>query len=176
MPAKTKLASWRYHLKEFFENLAEIIKAASQSNLGIFALLAIALAVLAYFFFSGTSEKIKTAIFTMLFFGVFAFGVAIFGNNKSPDQDSITIPERHSTSPQAPAAREALPTNGAHAAAPSLPTTGFPSNYGMKVCGCWGANPAPTEIEPRCASGYVRVNVCPGLCAPGHPPYAYVCS
>lgn len=53
--------------------------------------------------------------------------------------------------------------------------TGFPSNYGMQVCGCWGPNPIPVVEEPRCASGRVRTNLCPGSCAPGHPPYAYVC-
>ncbi len=53
--------------------------------------------------------------------------------------------------------------------------TGFPSNYGMQVCGCWGPNPIPVVEEPRCASGRVRTNVCPGSCAPGHPPYSYVC-
>lgn len=58
---------------------------------------------------------------------------------------------------------------------PQSQPTGYPSGYGMKVCGCWGANPAAQEMEPRCASGRVRINVCPGACAPGHPPYAYVC-
>jgi len=57
---------------------------------------------------------------------------------------------------------------------PPVPA-GLPSGFGMQVCGCWGPNPAPTAPEPRCASGGVRVNVCPGLCAPGHPLYAYVC-
>ena len=56
-----------------------------------------------------------------------------------------------------------------------FPSAGYPSGYGMKVCGCWGPNPPPTEYEPACASGRVRVNVCRGLCAPGHPLYAYVC-
>jgi hypothetical protein len=53
---------------------------------------------------------------------------------------------------------------------------GLPSGHGMRECGCWGANPHPTAAEPRCASGSVRVNVCPGFCAPGHPRYAWVCS
>lgn len=51
---------------------------------------------------------------------------------------------------------------------------GFPSGYGMKICGCWGPNPRPVR-EPRCASGWVRVSVCSGWCAPRHPRYAYVC-
>lgn len=58
---------------------------------------------------------------------------------------------------------------------PQSPPAGLPSGYGMKVCGCWGPNPAPTAPEQRCASGGVRENVCPAMCAPGHPAYAYVC-
>ncbi|OQW67362.1 MAG: hypothetical protein BVN29_03640 [Nitrospira sp. ST-bin5] len=57
---------------------------------------------------------------------------------------------------------------------PPMPA-GLPSGFGMQVCGCWGPNPAPTAPESRCASGGVRINVCPGFCAPGHPLYAYVC-
>lgn len=52
---------------------------------------------------------------------------------------------------------------------------GMPSGYGMQICGCWGFNPAPTLPESRCASGAVRVNVCPGYCSGGGNPYAYVC-
>ncbi len=53
---------------------------------------------------------------------------------------------------------------------------GFPSGYGMKVCGCWGANPQFTASEPKCASGQVKINICkPNFCAPKHPSYAYVC-
>lgn len=59
---------------------------------------------------------------------------------------------------------------------PPQSPAGLPSGYGMQVCGCWGPSPAATAPEPQCASGNVRVNVCPGLCAPGHPLYAYVCS
>lgn len=57
---------------------------------------------------------------------------------------------------------------------PAVPS-GLPSGYGMQVCGCWGPNPPSLAPEPRCASGRVRLNVCPGFCAPGHPLYAYVC-
>lgn len=53
--------------------------------------------------------------------------------------------------------------------------TGFASGTGMQVCGCWGPNPASIAQESRCSSGRVRLNVCPSMCAPGHPAYAYVC-
>ncbi len=52
---------------------------------------------------------------------------------------------------------------------------GFPSGHGMKVCGCWGPNPAWTAPEPQCRSGRVRVNTCQAICSPGHPQYAYIC-
>lgn len=52
---------------------------------------------------------------------------------------------------------------------------GFPSGFGMQVCGCWGFNPMPTLPEPRCASGAVRINMCDGFCLGGGSQYAYVC-
>lgn len=60
---------------------------------------------------------------------------------------------------------------------PSPPApVGLPSGTGMQVCGCWGPNPSAIASEPQCASGQVRINVCPGQCAPGQSPYAYVCN
>jgi hypothetical protein len=58
--------------------LPEIITAAAQSYLGILALLSVALSVLAYFFFAKASEKVRVAIFVLLFLGVIAFGAAMF--------------------------------------------------------------------------------------------------
>lgn len=54
-------------------------------------------------------------------------------------------------------------------------TFGLPSGFGMQVCGCWGPFPPIMAAEPRCASGAVHINQCPGFCAPGQPVYAYVC-
>ena len=51
----------------------------------------------------------------------------------------------------------------------------LPSGYGMKVCGCWGPDPAPLAPEPRCASGQVQIGACPGTCGPGGVPYGYRC-
>ncbi len=67
--------------------LSEIISAAAKSYLGIFALLSISLSVLAYFFFSSASEKVKVSIFVLLFCGVMGFGAAMF---------SATTPEKAS--------------------------------------------------------------------------------
>jgi hypothetical protein len=61
-----------------FEHLPAIISAAAQSVLGLFALLSVALAVLAYFFFAGARVKVRIGIFVLLFVGVAAFGVAVF--------------------------------------------------------------------------------------------------
>lgn len=58
---------------------------------------------------------------------------------------------------------------------PAQAQAGFTSGFGMQVCGCWGFNPMPSVAEPRCASGAVRLNVCPGFCQGGGNPYAYVC-
>ena len=52
---------------------------------------------------------------------------------------------------------------------------GFPSGFGMQVCGCWGTSPPTSVSEPRCSRGAVRINACPGFCPAGGNPYAYVC-
>lgn len=65
-------------MSDLSANLPQIISAAAQSHLGILALLSIALSVLAYFFFSAASEKVKVGIFGMLFLGVMGFGFAMF--------------------------------------------------------------------------------------------------
>ncbi len=65
-------------MEKIFEHLPEIITAAAQSYLGTFALLSVALAVLAYVFFSKAREKVKIGIFVLLFVGVLGFGTAMF--------------------------------------------------------------------------------------------------
>lgn len=67
-------------------NLPQIISAAAQSQLGILALLVVALAVLAYFFFSTASENVRVGIFAMLFLGVIGFGVAMFRTPQSTEE------------------------------------------------------------------------------------------
>lgn len=65
-------------MDKLIERFPEIITAAAQSYLGTLALLSVALSVLAYFFFAKASEKVKVAIFVLLFLGVLGFGVAMF--------------------------------------------------------------------------------------------------
>jgi hypothetical protein len=65
-------------MDNLFTQLPHIIGAAAQSMLGTFALLVVALAVLAYVFFAKAREKVKVGIFVLLFVGVLLFGVAMF--------------------------------------------------------------------------------------------------
>lgn len=60
-----------------FKSLPDIIKAAAQSQLGILALLVVALAILAYVFFARASANVRIGIFVLLFAGVTGFGVAV---------------------------------------------------------------------------------------------------
>jgi len=73
------------------EGLPEIITAAAQSHLGILALLSVALAVLAYFFFAKSAIKIRVWIFVLLFLGVVGFAVAMF-RVAEPRGDSVPRP------------------------------------------------------------------------------------
>lgn len=65
-------------MDNLLSSITQIISAAAQSQLGLFALLAIALSLLAYTFFSAASERARIGVFTLLFLGVAAFGMAMF--------------------------------------------------------------------------------------------------
>ena len=80
------------------KELPEIISVAAQSYLGILALLSIALALLAYFFFSAASEKVKVGIFALIFAGVVSFGVAMF-RAPGPEQPAQATPPVTSAAP-----------------------------------------------------------------------------
>ena len=68
--------------------VTDIIRAASTSPLGIFALMIVAVSVLAWIFFKDAGERLRAGIFIMLFVGVAAYGFAI-ANSMSGDT-SIT--------------------------------------------------------------------------------------
>jgi hypothetical protein len=72
----------------FAERLPEVITAAAQSHLGILALLSIALSFLAFFFFAKASEKVRVAIFVLLFLGTAGFAVAMFRAAPAPADSS----------------------------------------------------------------------------------------
>jgi len=59
------------------KTLPEIIKQASQSPLGIFALMIVALSIISYAFFKSAKPKVKISIFFAMLAGVVAYGVAI---------------------------------------------------------------------------------------------------
>jgi len=65
-------------MDQLFKSLPDIIKAAAQSQLGILALLVVALSILAYVFFAKAAMKVRVGIFVLLFAGVIGFGVAMF--------------------------------------------------------------------------------------------------
>jgi hypothetical protein len=93
---------------KLIENLPAIIGAAAQSHLGMLALLSVALSVLAYFFFSGASEKVKVGIFVLLFFGVLGFGAAMFLATPKAQEPTLTdaTPAPSPSSHPAPVSRE----------------------------------------------------------------------
>lgn len=82
------------------EHLPQIISAAAQSQLGIMALLSVALAMLAYFFFASASEKVRVGIFVLLFAGVAGFGVAMF--RAAPPANAATVAPPPSDAPARP--------------------------------------------------------------------------
>jgi hypothetical protein len=161
------------NVDKLIDKLPDIIREAAQSPLGIVALLVIAFSVLAFFFFRGATEKTRILIFSMLFLGVLGFGSALL-ENRQPDPPEPE-PEPFPTPQPAPAPSPA-PTPAPEPQPTPLPvSSGFPSGYGMQICGCWGPDPQEIVPEARCASGQVRLNQCSGWCPTGSVPYAYVC-
>jgi len=57
-------------MDQLFKSLPDIIKAAAQSQLGILALLVVALSILAYVFFAKATVNVRVGIFVLLFAGV----------------------------------------------------------------------------------------------------------
>jgi hypothetical protein len=98
-------------------DVSAIITAAAQSNLGILALLVVALSVLAYFFFASASEKTKVGIFAMLFMGVVGFGVAMF--RSVPEPRLIADVQSEPDSAKEPSRQAATLSSVAVAAPPS---------------------------------------------------------
>jgi hypothetical protein len=83
------------------ERLPEVITAAAQSHLGILALLSIALSFLAFFFFAKASEKVRVAIFVLLFLGATGFAVAMFRAAPDPTASAASGPNTAALSDEA---------------------------------------------------------------------------
>ena len=94
-------------MDKLIEHLPQIITAAAQSYLGILALLSVALAVLAYFFFASASEKVKVGIFVLLFLGVAGFGAAMFRVAPTATEAARDISPQSAPDPVASLSREA---------------------------------------------------------------------
>jgi hypothetical protein len=79
-------------LADFWGSIPGIIKEAATSPLGIFALMIVALAILAFFFFKDAGTKVKLAIFLLLFLGVavFAAKVVYKANQVAASESSAT--------------------------------------------------------------------------------------
>src|SRR5512143_2972176 len=76
-------------MDQLFKSLPDIIRAAAQSQLGILALLVVALSILAYVFFAKAAVKVRVGIFVLLFAGVIGFAVAMFrASDASPPSAS----------------------------------------------------------------------------------------
>lgn len=75
--ATQRILATSIQIEEGMKSIPAIITAAASSNLGLLALMVVALSVLAYVFFKDTGSGIKVGIFIILFGGVIAFGVAM---------------------------------------------------------------------------------------------------
>jgi hypothetical protein len=117
---------------------------------------------------SGTTGIIGRLVAFVI--GIF-FLVIGFSNTESEKPPAVRPPTVVNT-PAQPA--DPQPGPQPFSAASSVGSPSFPPGHGMQVCGCWGPNPLLAVPEPRCQSGHVRLNWCPGSCLVGIP-YAYVC-
>ncbi len=79
------------------QNIADIITAAAGSPLGIFALMLVAISLIALFYFNKSTDKIKLMVFFVMLSGVMVFGyqVSILQN-----PDSNTASSAPTTTPQ----------------------------------------------------------------------------
>lgn len=117
---------------DYLEHVAEIIKAAAASGLGIIALMVIALSALAFLFFKGAGAKVRVPIFLVLFCGFAAFGAAyMIEAGKSNDSHPTPTP-----TPATPTPTLATPT-------PATPTP----------------TPSPTQTPPHEAIKTIAANV-----------------
>jgi hypothetical protein len=71
---------------ELIKTIPEIIEAASKSPLGILALMVVALALLAYFYFKDAGQRTRVRIFMVLFLGVVLYATAIVRESGSGAQ------------------------------------------------------------------------------------------
>jgi hypothetical protein len=87
-------------MEEGVKTIPDIIKAAAERPLGIFALMIICLSLLAFAFFRGANQYVQLAIFLCLFGGVVAFGFSLRSEpNKGPARGESSTSAPTSTPP-----------------------------------------------------------------------------
>ncbi len=64
-------------MSALFENLAEIIRSSSSNPLSLIALMVIAISIISFFFFRNASEKLRFAVFGLMFCGIAVFVFSI---------------------------------------------------------------------------------------------------
>src|SRR5579864_6647375 len=77
--------------KEAIKSAPDLVREASKSPLGVFALIVLALSILAYIFFRKSPVKIRVGIFALMFIGATAFGIAVMRLNGDSLQISSSI-------------------------------------------------------------------------------------
>ncbi len=78
-------------MDSLFENAAEIIREAGSSPLAVFALMVLAISLIAFLFFRHESKRIKTGIFLLMFFCVVLFGWSLFHKPEPDDEGMKTV-------------------------------------------------------------------------------------
>src|ERR1700694_2512782 len=78
-------------MPEILNNIPQIIEKAAQSNLGIFALMIIALSIIAFYFFRDASTSIRLIVFVLFFAGVVAFGAAVVHESQRQDHQIAPV-------------------------------------------------------------------------------------
>lgn len=130
-------------MEKLFESAPEIIREAAKSPLGLFALMILALAILAFFFFREASERTRIAIFVLMVIGVVAFGVAIFRTTPSgsPPPESRTAGTLPPPVPKDPACGSVIrmPADNALLGLTWEPIAGA-STYTVEI-DCFGCRP-----------------------------------
>lgn len=75
-------------------DISGVIKAASQSPLGILALMILTLGALAYYFFRNAGEKAKVTIFALMFFGVALYAYALHDAKTQSTHEIVALPKK----------------------------------------------------------------------------------
>ena len=81
-------------------NIPEIIEQAAKSNLGIFALMIVAVSIIGFYFFRHAAPILRLIVFLLFFSGVVAFGAAILRESRL--QEHIATPEDVAAIPSLP--------------------------------------------------------------------------